>query len=519
MKIRNLCLIRAITVGWVDLERVAGWVGLEPTPQCLSRLAWATPFITGAVAAISGADGISDDEVPTVAPNDIPLRHQVPDGSAAATQPNDLGVVEAALAIRRGELSPVELLESCLATIERAEPVVGAFVRLTEDAARAQARLAEAGPATGVLHGIPFAAKDLLDTGNVATEYGSAVFAGRMPRWDATAIARIRAVGGILVGKTATHEIAYGMSTPQVRNPWDPTKMASGSSGGSAAALAARQVPMALGTDTGGSLRVPSAFCGTTAIRPTFGLVPRSGAMLLAPSFDTVGPMARSARDCLLLLQVLTNAAPPEPESVAVDLRYVRIGIADVSTPDQAAVAETLRELGAQIVAVQLPSLEITQAAGSVLAFAEAAAQFRERVAGGARFGEDIQSLLEAGLTVPVADFLHAGRVRAAIRRDYADLFGRVDLILLPTSPVTDLPHGISEQDGTPLIPLLTPFCFPASVTGLPAIAFPCGFTASGMPIGAQLLGPARTEPLLTAVTDAYQQVTGWHARKPGSTR
>jgi aspartyl-tRNA(Asn)/glutamyl-tRNA(Gln) amidotransferase subunit A len=412
-------------------------------------------------------------------------------------------------------LSPVELLDSCLAAIERTEPMVGAFVRLTEDAARAQAKLANAGPPTGVLHGIPFAAKDLLDTVNTATEYGSAAFAGRMPRWDATAVARIRAAGGILVGKTATHEIAYGVSTPQTRNPWDLSKMTSGSSGGSAAALAARLVPMALGTDIGGSLRLPSAFCGTTAIRPTFGLVPRSGAMVLSPSFDTVGPMARTARDCLLLLQVLMNQAPSEPKSVTVDLRRVRIGVADISLPEQLAVAETLRDLGAQVVGVRLPPLDITQAAASVLLFAEAAAQFRAHVLRDEPFAEDIQSFLEAGLTVPVADFLHAQRVRAAIRRDYAELLGQVDLILLPASPVTDLRHGISEQNGTPLLPLLTPFTFPASLTGLPAIAFPCGFTPAGMPIGAQFMGPARTEPLLAAVADAYQQATDWHMRKP----
>lgn len=475
----------------------------------------ATPFITGAALAIAEAEGISDDEVPSYPPRDIPLRHEVPVSSTTATEPCDLGVIEAAQAIRRGALSPVELLESCLATIERTEPAVGAFTALIEGVARRQAALANAGPPTAVLHGIPFAAKDLIDTVNVATERGSAAFAGRMPRWDATVVARVRTAGGILVGKTTTHEIAYGVSTPQTRNPWDHSKMTSGSSGGSAAALAARQVPMALGTDTGGSLRLPSAFCGTTAIKPTFGLVPRSGVMLLASSFDTVGPMARSARDCWLLLRVLTQQAPAEPVSVTVNPGHLRIGVADVAKPEQRAVAETLRTLGAEIIEVELPSLPLTQAAGSVLAFAEASARFRAHVVREAPFAEDILSLLEAGLTVPVADFLQAQRVRAAIRRDYAELFGRVDAILLPTSPITDLPHGIDEHDGVPLLPLLTPFTFPANLIGLPAVAFPCGFTPSGMPIGAQLMGQANTEPLLAAVADAYQQVTDWHTRKP----
>ncbi|HEU5470705.1 MAG TPA: amidase [Actinophytocola sp.] len=499
----------------MDLQPIATWVGMEPTAERLDRLAWAAPFLTESSRAIAEVEGIGDDEVPEAAVDErLVVVEAAAAGAVAGTRPAELGVIDAALAIRNGKLAPAELLESCLETIERTDRLLGAFVRLTDDAARAQARLA-AGPPTGVLHGIPFAAKDLIDTVNAPTEYGSQAFAGRMPRWDATVITRIRSAGGILVGKTATHEIAYGVSTPQVRNPWDPAKMTSGSSGGSAAALAARQVPMALGTDTGGSLRLPSAFCGTTAIKPTFGLVPRTGVMLLAASFDTVGPMARTAQDCWLLLQVLTGTAPAEPAIVTVDPRRVRIGVADVATPDQHAAADVLRDQGAQLINVTLPSPQISQAAATVLAFAEAATQFRAHVLRDAPFPQDIQSVLEAGLTVPIADFLHAQRVRAAIRRDYAELFGRVDVILLPTSPITDLPHGISEWDGVPLIPLLTPYTLPASLTGLPAIAFPCGFTESGMPIGAQLIGPARSEPLLTAVAHAYQQATDWHTRQP----
>jgi aspartyl-tRNA(Asn)/glutamyl-tRNA(Gln) amidotransferase subunit A len=499
----------------MDVAAIAGWVGLEPTPDRLSRLEWATPFIAGAVSAIAEAEGIDADEVPDSPQTGIALRYEVSNESAAALEPCELGVVEAVLAIRRGELSPAELLASCLARIERTDPELGAFVRLTDDLARTQADLAGRQPPTGVLHGIPFAAKDLVDTGNVPTEYGSQVFSGRLPAWDATVVSRIRSAGGILVGKTATHEIAYGVSTPASRNPWDPSRMTSGSSGGSAAALAARQVPMALGTDTGGSLRLPAAFCGVSAIRPTHGRVPRSGVLALAPSFDAVGPMARSVRDCLLLLRVLTGDAPSEPDSPTVDMRQVRIGLADNATPYEVAVADTLRSLGAQIIDVTLPSLPLTQAAGSVLVFAEAAAEFRAHVVRGAAFAEDIHALLEAGLTVPVAAFLHATRVRAAIRRDYLALFGQVDAILSPTSPITDLPHGISEHDGVPLLPLLTLFTFPAAVTGLPAVAFPCGFTTSGMPAGAQLMGAASTEPLLAAVVDAYQQATDWHTRTP----
>ncbi len=490
---------------------MADWVGLPPTPLRLHRLTWASGFLTEATQIIADAPGIEDGEVPDPQANEIPLWYQQVRGrSTAVTQPCELGMAEAALAIGRGELSPVELLESCLATIERTEPAVCAF-RTTESTALTQARLANQGPPTGLLHGIPFAAQDLIDTVNTTTQYGTVAVTGRMPRWDATVITRIRAAGGILVGKAATGEMGYGLSMPRVCNPWDPTALA----GGSAAALAARQIPIAVGTDTSGSLSLAAAMCGTTAIRPTFGLVSRSGAMVLAPSFDTVGPMARSARDCLLLLQVMTRQAPPEPVSAMVDPRQVRIGVAEDCLPEQLAVAETLRDAGAQILQVPMPSWEITQATGCVLVIAEAAAQFREYLARGEPFADDVQSFLEAGLILPVADFLHAQGVRAAIRREYAELLGRVDLILSPTSTVRDLSHKAREPQGTPLFPWLGRFTLPAGLTGLPAIAFPCGFTTSGMPVGAQLMGHARTEPLLAAIVDIYQRETDWHTRTP----
>nr|WP_042180272.1 amidase [Kibdelosporangium sp. MJ126-NF4] len=488
----------------MDLSAIAGWVGLEPTAERMDRLAWATPFVMAAAEVVRELP-CAPDEIPSAGRNPVPLRHQIPARTAVATRPHELGAIEAALAIRRGELSPAELLASCREQIGRTDPAIHAFVRTAVDTA----------PQDGVLHGIPYAAKDLVDTADVACEYGSTAFTGRVASTDATVVTRIRAAGGVLTGKTATHEIAYGMSTPGVRNPWNLEKMVSGSSGGSAAALAARQVPLALGTDTGGSLRVPSAFCGTTAIKPTYGLVPSTGVMTLAQSFDTVGPMARSAQDCWLLLRVLTGQAPAEPDAVVADIEQVRVGVADIATPDQLAVAETLRGLGARLVDMQLPPLDIAQAVGTVLAVVEASTEFRGHLSGEAQFSDETQSMLEAGLTVPVADFLHAQRVRAAIRRTYVALFADVDVILMPTSPVTDLPHGASDVDGVPLIPVLTRFTFLANLTGLPAIAFPCGFTSAGMPVGAQLMGSAGSEALLAAVAGAYQDVTDWTARKP----
>ncbi|TWP45296.1 amidase [Lentzea tibetensis] len=489
-----------------DLAAVARFLGMDATADRVRRLEWALPFLTGSAEVIAGVAGADDAPAPQLRklPFSSPLPVEVPD----VAQPHELGALEAAQAIREGKLSPQELLESCLARIAATDEVIGAFVRRSDEAARAQAGVAEAAWPAGPLHGIPFAVKDLIDTNGLATEWGSPVFAGRTAPWDAVVVARLRAAGGILVGKTATHEIAYGVSTPHTRNPWNPDRMASGSSGGSAAALAARQVPAALGTDTGGSLRLPSAFCGTTAIRPTHGLVPREGVMTLAPTFDAVGPMARTARDCWMLLQVLLGGTAALR---SLSPEHVRIGV--VEHPHTTNVVETFKDLGARVEPVELPSLEVTAAAATVLVFAEAAAEFRDQ----GPFADDIQAFLDIGRVVPITDFLHAQRVRAAIKREYAALFERVDVLLTPTSPVTDLPHGISEVDGVPLVPVLTPFTFPASLAGLPAVAFPCGFSESGMPVGAQLMGPPRSEHALASLADTYQRVTEWHTRIPPS--
>ncbi|GLZ34039.1 glutamyl-tRNA(Gln) amidotransferase subunit A [Lentzea sp. NBRC 105346] len=464
----------------------------------------ARALLAGAIELLAGVEGADDAPEPEarLLPSGDPLPVAIRD-----VEPCELGVLEAAAAICQGKISPLELVDACLTRIHETDHVIGAFVRLAEDAARAQAGVADGAWPSGPLYGIPFGVKDLIDTNGLATERGSAVYAGRMAPWDATVVARIRAAGGILVGKTATHEIAAGVSTPHSRNPWNPARMTSGSSGGSAAALAARQVPAALGTDTGGSLRLPSAFCGTTAIRPTHGLVPRDGVMALAPSFDTVGPMARSAADCWLLLQVLLGEQEPLRR---IDTGVVRLGV--VEHPDIADALKRMRALGVQIEPVELPSLEITGAVASVLQFAEGAAQFRDHQGG---FAADIETFLEVGRAVPVTDFLHAQRVRAAIKREYATLFERVDAILMPTVPVPELPHGAEHIDGLPLVAVLMAFTVPAGVAGLPAIAFPCGFSASGMPLGAQLVGPPRTEQRLASLAAAYQDITDWHLRTP----
>ncbi|MBB5894892.1 amidase [Kutzneria kofuensis] len=466
-----------------------------------SRLEWAQPFVTAAVDAVRAADVPAD-----------------------AVEPWQLGLVAAACAIHDGALTPLELVESCLARIADTEPAVHAFVSVAEDARAKAAALTGRRPET-VLHGVPVAVKDLIDVAGTVTAAGTTVFTEPAAE-DATVVTRIGAAGGIVIGKTHTHEIAYGVSTPQSRNPWDTSKMTSGSSGGSAAALAAGQVPAALGTDTGGSLRLPSAFCGTTAIKPTHGLLPVAGIRPLAWSHDVVGPMTRDARDALLLLRVLSGQAVGDPLVTVGRLPSVaglRVGIPDDAFLAGArpevlaamdAVADVLADLGATTVPVTLPSLAVFGAVSSVLVFREAAESYREHLAG-EPFSHGIQAFLEAGQHAPAEDYVMARRVRRRLIEQVTGVLATVDVLLMPTSPVPDLPHGAESVDGVPLIPVLTPFTLPASVTGLPAVAFPAGATDAGMPIGVQLMGPAHSETLLAATAHAYQQATPWHLRRP----
>jgi aspartyl-tRNA(Asn)/glutamyl-tRNA(Gln) amidotransferase subunit A len=468
-----------------------------------SRLEWAQPFVTAAVDAVRAAELWA---------------------AADAVEPWQLGLVDAASAIHDGALTPLELVESCLGRIAVTDPSVHAFVSVAEDA-RANAAARSIDRPQAVLHGVPVAIKDLIDVAGTVTAAGTTVFTEPAAQ-DAAVVARIRAAGGIVIGKTQTHEIAYGVSTPQSRNPWDTAKMTSGSSGGSAAALAAGQVAAALGTDTGGSLRLPSAFCGTTAIKPTHGLLPVDGIRPLAWSHDVVGPMARDARDALLLLRVLAGQSVGDPVVTVGRLPAVtglRVGIPDDAfllgaRPDVLAamdgVADVLADLGATTVPVRLPGAEVYGPVSSLLVFREAAEAYREHLAG-APFSHDIQAFLEAGLEAPVEDYVMARRARRRLIQQVNGLFGTVDVVLMPTSPVPDLPHDTESVDGVPLIAALTRFALLASVTGLPAIAFPAGATDTGMPIGVQLMGPAHAETQLAAAAHAYQSATPWHLRRP----
>jgi len=453
-----------------------------------------------------------------------------------------LGLAELGPRLARGELSPVALCRALLARCERLEPLLNAFITLTPERILAEAEASErelrAGRRRGPLHGVPVAVKDLCWTKGERTTGGSKVLADFVPDEDASVVARLRAGGAIVFGKTNTPEFAYGpLNQYQYgpsHNPWDPERFTGGSSMGAAAALAGGLVPGALGSDTGGSIRHPANWSGVTGLKPTYGRVPLRGVIPLATSLDHVGPMARSAHDCAVLLGVIaggdpadpTTAALPVPDYVAAlagSVRGLRIGVprsyfwdalpADIADAVSEALA-ALRRLGLGVEDVEIPEWPGAAEASKVLIRCEAAAEYRRVVE--ERAGDlipEVRERLEAGIATSAADYVDAlragGRVRAALAR----LFERVDVLALPgrdqTAPRMDA--------GGKLLDPLSPrnYSAPLNIAGVPGLSVPCGFDGRGLPIGLQLAGRAWEEATLLRVGHAYQQVTDWHLRRP----
>jgi aspartyl-tRNA(Asn)/glutamyl-tRNA(Gln) amidotransferase subunit A len=434
------------------------------------------------------------------------------------TNLHDLGIGELVMLLERRSVSPVELCQHLLARAGQLDRTVNAFISLDGDRVLAQAARVEREPRRGPLHGIPIAIKDNCLTRDEPTTAGSRVFTGAAR--DATVVQRLREGGAIIFGKTNLPELAYGPVDAYhygpSRNPWDLTRSAGGSSMGSAAALAARIVPGAIGTDTSGSIRNPACWSGVVGLKPTYGRVPLGGVVRLARSLDHVGPMARSAADCALLLDAISHAATPELAGrprVGV-LRTLWDALApDVGVALDAAVDE-LRALGASVGDVSIPSWDVAVDAGNRVLECEAAAEHGElAIAHGQELLGEIRERLEHGMRRPAVDYIGARRVGARLRRELRDVFTEVDVLVLPgrerTAPRVD-------ADGRSLDPRPSLRCpLPLNVAGFPALAIPCGFDSNRLPIGMQLAcGPGR-EALALAVAGAFEQVTDWHARRP----
>ncbi|MBD0742301.1 amidase [Streptomyces sp. CBMA152] len=451
-------------------------------------------------------------------------------------QPYELSLAAAADAIRARRLSPLELVDSVLDRIEKTEPHLGAYVTVAAEQARRAAGEAEQevaqGRYRGPLHGIPMGLKDLIDVGGMATTASSRVRADHRATADSTVAARLSAAGAILLGKTHTHEFAFGLTTPQTRNAWDLGRVAGGSSGGSAVAVASGAATFALGTDTGGSIRVPAALNGVVGLKPTYGLVPRHGVTSLSWSLDHVGPITRTVEDAALVLTALAGHDPRDPASLSVpvadyrpgagtDLTGLRIGVPrtyyfdnvhpQVETAVRHAIGQ-LEALGAQLVDVDIPMTRYIQATQWGLMVPEAGAYHE----GSLRtvpelYQEDVRILLEASELMSAGDYVRAQRSRTLMRAEWARILEEVDVIVAPSVPMPAVgadeetvtwPDGTAESVSDAYVRL----CAPANITGVPALTVPVGHDAAGLPIGMQLLGRPLGEPTLLRVGHAYEQ-------------
>ncbi|MFF8727180.1 amidase [Streptomyces sp. NPDC015171] len=455
--------------------------------------------------------------------------------------PSELSLAAAADAIRNRALSPVELVDHVLERIETTEPRLGAYATVDAEGARRAARQAEHeianGRPRGPLHGIPMGLKDLIDVAGTATTAGSRVRADHRAAADSTVAARLASAGAILLGKTHTHEFAYGLTTPQTRNAWDATRIAGGSSGGSAVAVAAGTATFALGTDTGGSIRVPAALNGVVGLKPTYGLVPRHGVTSLSWSLDHVGPLTRTVEDAALVLSVLAGHDPRDPASLdtpAVDYRPgaradapglpdlsgLRVGVPgtyyfervdpDVEAAVRHAIGE-LQALGARLVDVEIPMARYIQATHWGLMVPEATAYHEGSLRTAPElYQADVRVLLEAGALMSAGDYLRAQRARTLMRRAWAHLLDEVDVIAAPTVPTTAVKAGqqsVTWPDGTTeAVPdAYVRLSAPANITGVPSLTLPVGHDSAGMPIGMQLLGRPLGEAGLLRVGHAYE--------------
>ncbi|MEV6792217.1 amidase [Streptomyces sp. NPDC051320] len=449
-------------------------------------------------------------------------------------QPFELSLTEASRAVRAGELSPVELTESMLARIAAVEGQLGAYVTVAADAAlaaavRAEREISESGP-RGPLHGIPMALKDLIDAEGMPTTASSQVRAGHMAEHDSRVAERLGAAGAVLLGKTHTHEFAYGLTTPQTNNAWDHSRVAGGSSGGSAVAVAAGGATFAMGTDTGGSIRVPAALNGVVGLKPTYGLVPRTGVTSLSWSLDHVGPLTRTVQDAALVLSATAGHDPRDPASVSGpmldrfpggDLRGLKVGVPrnhyfDRVTPDVEesvrGAIERLAELGAELVDVEIPMARYIQAVQWGLMVPEATAYHERSLRATPHlYAADVRILLEAGELTSAGDYLRAQRARTMMRDAWARMFDGIDVLAAPTVPMTaaDAGQGAVEwADGTTeaVSDSYVRLCAPANITGVPALTLPVGHDSIGLPIGMQLMARPFRDATVLRVGRVYEE-------------
>ena len=436
-----------------------------------------------------------------------------------------------------------EAVEGCLARIEALDPALNAMITTTAEAAREAAdacdRAAAEGRWLGLLHGLPVALKDNIETAGVRTTSGAAYLADHIPNRDAPAAARLKAQGAILIGKANLQELAWGVVSTnpvagQCRNPWNPARIPGGSSGGSGAAVAADMAEAALGTDTGGSVRIPAAMTGIAGLRPTHGRISIRGITPVSVAHDTVGPMARRVADVARIFAALAAYDPLDPlsrdlplgnflPSLGDGIAGVRVGLArnfffeDVDDGVEAAVregAQTLESLGARLVDVTLAGAETAQRWTTIMAYADACAYHRERLdAGPGAISRPVYERMTLGRDFGAVDYAEAMRGREAWRRTLAEAFETVDVLLAPTTP-RPAPPIADDRSLHRATQEATRFTYGGALASIPGLSVPCGFAADGLPVGMMLEAAWGAEPLLLRMGHAYQTATDWHLRR-----
>ncbi|HKW98560.1 MAG TPA: amidase [Bryobacteraceae bacterium] len=457
-------------------------------------------------------------------------------------------ILEAAQALRKRTVSSAELTEAAFRRIQQLNPKLNAILTSMESSARAQAKAADeelaGGKDRGPLHGIPVAVKDVFETRGVRTTCGSVIFMHHISAYDAAVVEKLSATGAVMVGKTGMHELAYGITSNNphfgtVRNPWDTERIPGGSSGGSGSAVAADMVFMAMGTDTGGSIRIPASFCGTVGLKPTSGRVSRFGIMPLDFSLDHAGPLTRSVRDAAVTLSAIAGHDPRDETSSkepvgdylpeqGCSIRGVRIGLPQNfflerldPDADQAVrrMAETAESLGARIFPVRVPDIESLNAVGRVILLAEASALMEKYIDNRDQFGSDVLALLDQGRLLAATDYVNAQRLRRKMQREFAQLWSRVDCLFAPTTPMSAPRIGektASLGDFTEDVRLAaTRLVRGINVLGLPALSMPCGPDRRGLPLGLQIIGRPFDEALVLQVAAALEDATEFHKCQP----
>lgn len=448
----------------------------------------------------------------------------------------ELPLIEVAAKIKAKEVSPVEVTRSSLQRLEETEPALTAFVTTTPEIALEQAKIAEKeiadGNYRGPLHGIPLGVKDLYDTAGVKTTSSSAQRDTYVPEVDSVSVAKLFDAGMILIGKTHTHEFAYGATTPTSGNPWAPDRTPGGSSGGSGAAVGAGVVHVALGSDTGGSIRIPAALCGTVGLKPTYGRASRVGVASLSWSLDHVGPLSRNVIDSALVMTAMSGYDRRDPATVdrpvpdmadGIDAGVAgkKIGIptnyyTEQIDPEAAAAAASatalLEGLGAELVEVQIPLAEHIIPTEWAIMMPEAAAYHHDYLRHSPeKFTDEVRTLLEIGAAELATDYVNALRLRTLIQGAWRDMFDGIDVMLAPTlvgpatlrsDPFITWPDGTAEAATAAYVR----YSAPANVTGLPSLSVPAAFTSGGLPLGVQILGKPFAEPEILQVGYALEQ-------------